>query len=331
MTQHSTCRPGNFLDGNHFNTFVRNAWLCLAVSLTSLLAGDAQAGGWVNKSPTNLIKIDSGRRNNVFYVGDPVIFTLGGVKPGGRFEVRDYWGNLLDKGEATEKITIKATLPGWYKLYVWGKHPEPKDPVNALLEDKKDDIKKPDSILKAPDTKKAGPTDEEIWGDIVGGTTFCIFRHDTNFPEMPGKEVSGSAGLGDEVVRGVTGMGPQRHHVEAGKPDETFKSLDVDVAIDKKWYLPYDPQRKRSLMAAFSNGTKDLAGVTKIVEHYKNDIEYWEPRNEPNFGSSAADFVEKELKPFYAAVKAVDPKLKVLGPGTVGDWAAVAAVAGRLF
>ena len=74
---------------------------------------------------------------------------------------------------------------------------------------------------------------------------------------------------------------------------------------------------KRSLMVAFGDGTADLAGVRMIVERFKSDIEYWEPRNEPNFGSGAADFVNKELKPFYETVHGVDPNLKVLGPGTV--------------
>ena len=70
-------------------------------------------------------------------------------------------------------------------------------------------------------------------------------------------------------------------------------------------------------MVAFPNGTKNLAGVKKIVEHFKDVVEYWEPRNEPNGGSTGADFAVKEMKPFYETVKSVDPKLKVLGPGTV--------------
>ncbi len=71
-------------------------------------------------------------------------------------------------------------------------------------------------------------------------------------------------------------------------------------------------------MGAFGNGTADLAGVRKIAEHFKHDIEYWEPRNEPNFGAGPADFVNKELKPFTETIHAVDPRLKVIGPGTVG-------------
>ena len=46
-------------------------------------------------------------------------------------------------------------------------------------------------------------------------------------------------------------------------------------------------------------------------------VKYYEPRNEPNFGSSGRDFVNNEMKPFYEAVKGVDQSLKVMGPGTV--------------
>ncbi|MGB2936796.1 MAG: hypothetical protein WBD05_01150 [Phycisphaerae bacterium] len=100
--------------------------------------------------------------------------------------------------------------------------------------------------------------------------------------------------------------------------DESIRNLEQDVAIDREYYLPYDPVRKRVLMAAFPDGTKgQLAGVKKIVEHFKNDIRYWEPRNEPNFGSNGADFVKNEMKDFYETVKSVDPGLKVMGPGTV--------------
>ena len=117
----------------------------------------------------------------------------------------------------------------------------------------------------------------------------------------------------------MIGMGPERLSVsDAGKPEEAIQKLEGEIAIDKKLYLPYDPLRKRVLMVSFPNGTKDLAGVRQIVTHFQNDVAYWEPRNEPNGGSSGATFAVKEMKPFYDTVKAVNPKLKVLGPGTVG-------------
>ena len=150
---------------------------------------------------------------------------------------------------------------------------------------------------------------------MVGGTTFVIFRKNPNFPELPPKGTPG--GDGDEVIRGVTGMGPQRHQGNAESPDESIEQLDDAVAIDRQMYLPFDPVRKRALMIAFGGGTADLEGVKKIVEHFKGVVQYYEPRNEPNFGANGGDFLQNEMKPFYRLVKTVDPKLKVMGPGTV--------------
>jgi hypothetical protein len=283
----------------------------------------ATAGGWVWHFPPNLVAPESGRRNNVFYVGDAVTFELTGNKRLDRWEVRDYWGEVVDKGPAAEKIAVKATLPGWYKLYVWATKPapvKPKTEIDALLDDPTAKKPAPESTVKeaAPPPKKTGPPDEELWGDIVGGTTFVILRRDAHFPEMPDKKTPNldSSG-GDELARGVLGMGPQRHAVHTKKIEDSIKAIDGDVALDRKYYLPYDPARKRVLMAAFPNGTGDLDGVRRIVEHFKDDITYWEPRNEPNFGSGGADFVNKELIPFFKTVKGVNPNLKVMGPGTV--------------
>jgi hypothetical protein len=278
----------------------------------------AHAGGWVGLFPKDLVKPDSGHRNHVFYVGEPITFKLEGTRLD-RYEVRDYWGNLIDQGPAAETITPRASLPGWYKLYVYGKKPElakPKSDVEKLL----DAPPEPAASSLPKDGKPPKPPVDypAIWGDSLGATTFCIFRNDPRFPPLPPKGTRGSfGGKGDQVLRGVTGMGPQRHAAFADKPDETIKQLSFDVEIDKKFYLPFDPLRPRKLFFAFPNGTKDEASVRKIVEHFKADVKYYEPRNEPNYGASGAQFVEKELKPFHKLVKSVGPDLKVMGPGTV--------------
>jgi hypothetical protein len=241
----------------------------------------ACAGGWTTKNPPDLVTADSGKRNHVFYAGEPVTFRLGG-KAAVRYEVRDYWGELVDQGKAGESVRVNVHKPGWYKLYL------------------------------------RGASSREAWGDIVGGTTFVIFRKDPRFPNLPAPMTSGGTHPAlDEVMRGVTGMGPQRHKADADKPDETIHQLKQDLSIDREMYLPFDPARRRVLMVAFPNGTSNLEGVRRIVERFKNVVTYWEPRNEPNFKMKAAEFIEKELRPFYATVKKVDPRLKVLGPGTV--------------
>jgi len=240
----------------------------------------ARTKGWSWKTPPDMVKPDSGKRNHVFYVGEAAAFKLG--KSAVSYEVRDYSGELVDQGPAGESVTLKVKAPGWYKLYVYGK-----------------EVRKE-------------------WGDIVGTTNFVIFRNNPSFPPLPPPKTPGGGGTEDEVMRGVTGMGPQRHRAEAAKPTESFKELDAGLEPDKKYYLPFDPARKRALMIAFPNGTKGkLDGVRQVVEHYKDVVKYWEPRNEPNFGSSGADFVKNEMQDFYDTVKAVDPSAKVMGPGTV--------------
>ena len=236
--------------------------------------------GWMWTPRKDSLNPDSGKRNHVFYVGDPIAFKLG--LSATTYEVRDYWGTMVDKGPAGASIHVKVTQPGWYKLYVYGK------------------------------------TATKEWGDVVGGTTFCIFRKNANFPAMPPPGTMGEGTIEDEVVRGVTGMGPQRWPVDASNPEESIKRIEDGISIDKKMYLASDPVRKRALMIAFPGGTKNhLDGVRKIVEHFKDTVKYYEPRNEPNFGSSGKDFAGQEMKPFYELIKSIDPTLKVMGPGTV--------------
>jgi len=290
----------------------------LLLGAVVLYATPAQPG-WIGYFPKNLVKPDSGRRNHVFYVGEPVRFKLEGKRLD-RFEVRDYWGSLIDQGPAEESVQIKAVLPGWYKLYVYGKQPEApkvKGDLDNLIEGQTKPAARPSTLKEAGPLKP--PTDySQIWGDIVGGTTFVIFRNDTRFPAMPPKGSRGSfGGIQDEVLRGVTGMGPQRHAANADKPEDTIKQLSFDVDIDKRFYLPLDPLRPRKLFFAFPNGTKNEAGLRRIIQHFKSDVKYYEPRNEPNYGASGAKFVEEELKPFHRLVKSIDPSLKVMGPGTV--------------
>ena len=267
-------------------TCCRHIFVLIALAaIFTLLPHAALAGGWSGKLPPNLVTLDPGRRNPIFTVGEPIVFQVGG-KPAAQYDVRDYYGTLVTHGAVSgATLTVKPLPPGWYKLYVYS------------------------------DTDQGAP-----WGKIVGGTNIAVFRHDPHFPPLAPRDApSGGDGVGDQPTRDVIAMGPERLSVpDASKPDEAIKKLEVEIGIDKKMYLPFDPVRKRVLMVAFPNGTKDLDGVRAIVTHFQNDVEYWEPRNEPNGGSSGADFAIKEMKPFYDTVKSVNPKLKVMGPGTVG-------------
>lgn len=264
----------------------------LLASLTAFSAADSakhpeptRTKGWSWKTPPDQVRPVSGKRSHVFYVGEPVVFKLGAAATS--YEVRDYWGELVEHGAAAASVTFQVKTPGWYKLYVYGKQVRPE------------------------------------WGDIVGTTTFVILRNDPHFPPLPPADVpGGSYPSMDQPLRGVLGIGPQRHALRhLDKPDQfdkALQSLEADLALDAKYYLPFDPVRKRALMVAFPDGTKgNLEAVRKAVTRFKDQVRYWEPRNEPNAGASGAAFVANELKDFYATVKSVDRDLKVMGPGTV--------------
>ena len=259
--------------------------LALFLALLAASSGPVRAGGRLFQRRPDAVTIQSGHRNNIFYVNTPVAFTLQGGSAV-RYEVRDYWGTLVDAGPAASTITPNVHLPGWYKLYLYG-------------------------------TTSVAP-----WGKAVGGTMFVIFRSDSHFPLIPGRGAFGSSlntGAEDEILRGVIALGPQRHYVENDSdPAGAIQALLGDVALDQQYYLAYDdPLRPRDLMIAFPNGTANLTGVSQVVGQFQDSVRYWEPRNEPNGTVSGADFAVKEMKPFFQTVKAVNPKLKVLGPGTV--------------
>ncbi len=246
----------------------------------------AASSGWVGETPPLVASLDSGKRSNVFYVGEAISFAIN--KPFARFEVRNYQAEIVDGGRAANQdartIALKKQPPGWYKLYVFGERDQ-----------------------------------GGRWGEAIGGTTFVVFRRDARFPALPSRDVPSGSDSNDQPMRGVLGMGPQRLRVEdAAKPEEAIAKIEQDVALDRRYYLPFDPIRKRVLLCAFPNGTKGKeSGVRQIVAHFQNDIAYWETRNEPNFAGSGRDFALNELKPFYETVKSVNPSLKVLGPGTV--------------
>ena len=260
-------------------------------------APEAPKPGWVSQNPADLVKLDSGRRNPLFYVGEDISFKLSGPSAS-LFIVRDFRGDVVERGSA-EASTLKLTRqpPGWYKLYIFGK------PIGEPATDP---------------ARQAALQYRNWYGDAVGGTNFVVLRNDPHFPKLPPRGKYPDPSTGDEVMRGVSGMGPQRHSADASKPEESIKNLEREIATDRELYLPFDPVRKRVLLIAFPNGTKGhLDGVKKIVEHFKGDVTYFEPRNEPNFGASGGDFVKNELADFYRTVKSVDPALKVLGPGNV--------------
>ncbi|MDR3709412.1 MAG: carboxypeptidase regulatory-like domain-containing protein [Capsulimonadaceae bacterium] len=255
----------------------------LLLLLTLIIAMPASGQGFYYTLPPNVVTINSGQRNNVFYVGQTVSFALSNTASVS-YAVRDYYGNIVDSGAVSgQKLTVHVTAPGWYKLYLYG-----------------------NGAVVAP------------YYNAVGGTNFVIFRNTANFPANAAQGVSGGlVSSDDDIARGVTAMGPQRHFVsDSNNPSADYAQLDYGIGLDTTYYTPYDSTRPRPLMIAFPNGTSNSAGVIQVVQRYQDRVKYWEGRNEPNYTETGAQFAAEE-KAFYQAVKSVNPNLKVLGPAIV--------------
>ena len=253
------------------------------LAILFVLAGSSRAD-WSTQLPPNYVPAATANRSNIFFAGDAVQYTLGAAGVSS-YEVRDYYGQLVESGphDATSTtLNLSTSNLGWYKLYLYGDEDQ-------------------------------GPP----WGPVVGGSTFVIVRTNTNFPPLATPDaLTGWYPDSDDQLLGFIGRGPQRLYVlDASNPAQAIQFLEEDLTILRQNYLPYDPVRKRVLEIDFPNGTSDADGVRQIVEHFQNDVQYYEGRNEPNSGGSIP-FVSEE-QAFYNVVKGVNPNLKVLGPSIV--------------
>jgi sugar lactone lactonase YvrE len=237
--------------------------------------------GFLSQGPPNEVTVTSQNRNNVFYVGSPITLQLSNPTAAVSYEIRDYWGNVVEQGPASQFIFPQVSDPGWYKVYI------------------------------------RGATNQQPWGNYVGASTFVIWRNNPNFPAMPPLNTWGGNGLDDGVVRGIAAIGPDRHQVDCTDATNSIATVSQAIAVDNQYYSGMDPVRPRKLLCSFGNGTSNLAGVAQIVTALKGSVKYWEPRNEPNFSTDPATFINNELIPFYNTVKGIDPSLKVLAPEIV--------------
>ena len=98
-------RPTPCLPANPKEHAVRRTLLLLlpAVLIFGAICPTARCG-WTNTRPPNVVTPDSGKRNHVFYVGEPVAFNVKG-DAAKRFEVRDYWGEVMDKGDVAAGVS----------------------------------------------------------------------------------------------------------------------------------------------------------------------------------------------------------------------------------
>jgi hypothetical protein len=90
--------------GKVFLSFAAFGWWASSSAAQTAPPGHpepARTKGWSWKTPPDQVRPVSGKRSHVFFVGEPVTFSLGGA--------------------AGASVTLKVKDPGWYKLYVYGR------------------------------------------------------------------------------------------------------------------------------------------------------------------------------------------------------------------
>ncbi|MGD0541215.1 MAG: PA14 domain-containing protein [Tepidisphaeraceae bacterium] len=122
----------------------------------------------------NPVYLVSGERSNIFYVGQPVDFTLtnngqatnaGISNQASTYQVRDYYGDIVAQGAVNgNNLPINVTAPGWYKVYLFGSQSSAE------------------------------------FGNTVGGTTFVIFRNDLSMPALPAESMTPGTFPGSPLV-----------------------------------------------------------------------------------------------------------------------------------
>lgn len=311
-----------------------------ALPALSLLRGDyvdAPAGYTITRPK-------SFARNFLFYPDEsgriywtPTVRQINGVRtivrfPATRYEVRDYAGNVVKTGAPTwtpttwlqgagnDTCSIElGQMPlGWYDLTLW------------------DD---------------AMPLAQRVYPayNVSNYTAFAVVRRDARFPERPANRtnVAGATGEGGEAPaiggnamdvfhRAMTGFGPERYNFSAfSTPAALFAEQDLNVSLDKQFYLPYsDPARPRALFASFTNkqfpnGATLAASalpLTQIAGHYASDVNLFEGENEPQGRQILGDVSYQgvggpaylpRMKLLRDAIRAGNPNAKLMGPSSV--------------
>jgi hypothetical protein len=238
----------------------------------------------------NRVDVMWDRRNQIYYVGEPIYITnrFGGNWGGAyHYEIRNYWGEVVDQGTLNGTAPrANISEPGWYTLQVYTPGQN-----NGVL------------------------------GEVVGGVQISILRDDARFPKFTNLNVDTVKGdrLEDNIMRAITGMGPQRHNIKNGaNPEGWIADVKANVDIEKQYYLNSDPVRNRKLLFAFSGDEAKVTaeGAKKVAAAFKGTQNYFEGTNEPNFFMSPQQSAAETCM-LRDAVKSVDPSAKVIGPGVV--------------
>lgn len=251
---------------------------------------------------------------NLMMEGQPLTMTLQS-SAATSYEVRDYWGSLVQTGTVSgTSLTLGALPRGWYRVYL----------------------------------RKAGQSDP-VYEDLIGVASFSVLGTDSHFPDPPFNteppqsdntytSQSGPGGTSggnpyhnwsnsyaDHAPRGVAMLGPQRHDlIDATSPTAATAQALSDQDYVDAWYVDYQPDSARPARESFvlfaSGGydTGQTAGVTSTVAAMYPRVKYFEgPINEPDLSSDTPATWVTRMQAFYNAVKAGNASAKVMGPATV--------------
>jgi hypothetical protein len=178
------------------------------------------------------------------------------------------------------------------------------------------------------------------FNDSYGVRSYLRMQDDPNGPVNPPK--STAAGLvadHEDIARAIGGLGPPRYSVlsDSLAVDATFRANVLAAAtLTQAYYRDYESAaRPRNSIVLFAQGTYGLAAgtVTTWVNELKHVVNVWEGFNEPNINGSydshvaeVQTYLDREVAPFYAEVKAEDPTAIVLagspveGNGNAENW-----------
>lgn len=244
--------------------------------------------------PADWVTVTSPNQFNVFFVGEAQTLTLtGGPRAGSTYEVRNYYGTVVDSGSAAPSSITLPSLPlGWYRIYIY----------------------------------RASPI--ATWGTSQGVRAFCVWRDTAGMPPRPAIDSPDSmASFRDApYIRSAALAGPGRMIIaaavdpQAGGGHEHLGTPETDGAVVESAtlntiYKAYDTARAKKLFVAFTNGTAGATtGVQTCVNTLNPIVKYWEGRNEPDSQGVPVATHLTQAAEFYAAVKGADATAKVLGP-----------------
>lgn len=246
---------------------------------------------------------------NVFYVGEPVRFTLKFTRETAErlklsamwqvtWRVRDFWSRVACVGKADFEgpaalkeggvsVEFAPGQPGWFDVWL------------AVL--------------------PFGKVSPQVLPSEFHTRFVGVHRHPA-FPDLPHASEAVSdygyaALMGMRCIRESHVMGqffPERGKLNWQALDQVF---DCAHKESQRWNVNWFFQANEKPGWCDEQDYEQI--VHELVTRYKDRCKVWEVENEPNFRFSPEDYVRKALIPFAKGAKRADPQCKIIGPACV--------------